>query len=270
MLWDEIIEKSKQMNMQYHHVFQEEAQKAILTALSRERLFNHMVFQGGTALRLFYGNPRFSEDLDFVLRQTTSSVDFTDSIKKIERFVHDIFPFLNAVSISVQKKDFSFQRFIVKTNSEYREQKLRIHLEIAMVSSYDNQSKILVFPPFNPAVRVEDGSEILSDKIVALGRRSYLKGRDLWDIYFLQKEKNMVILWDQIIKKVDEYGDTYELFLEKLSRSISLVENEGISILIDEMKRFLPPQTFEYYYDMFPSIISSLCSDIKSGLNQQR
>jgi len=48
-----------------NQVFQEEVQKAVLASLSRDEAFNHLVFQGGTALRLFYENPRFSEDSDF-------------------------------------------------------------------------------------------------------------------------------------------------------------------------------------------------------------
>jgi predicted nucleotidyltransferase component of viral defense system len=38
----------------------------ILHSLDRHRLLDRLVFQGGTCLRLIYGAPRFSEDLDFV------------------------------------------------------------------------------------------------------------------------------------------------------------------------------------------------------------
>lgn len=37
----------------------------ILYSLSRAGLLDHLTFQGGTSLRLCYGAPRFSEDLDF-------------------------------------------------------------------------------------------------------------------------------------------------------------------------------------------------------------
>src|SRR5437764_3635893 len=38
----------------------------LLSALSDASVLRHVVFQGGTALRLCYGGERYSEDLDFV------------------------------------------------------------------------------------------------------------------------------------------------------------------------------------------------------------
>src|SRR5688572_8067423 len=38
----------------------------VLSALSEAGVLQHVVFQGGTALRLCYGGERYSEDLDFV------------------------------------------------------------------------------------------------------------------------------------------------------------------------------------------------------------
>ena len=42
-------------------------QEIILCALSRANFFDEAAFYGGTALRIFYGLDRFSEDLDFSL-----------------------------------------------------------------------------------------------------------------------------------------------------------------------------------------------------------
>ena len=38
----------------------------LLSALSEAGVLRHVIFQGGTALRLCYGGERYSEDLDFV------------------------------------------------------------------------------------------------------------------------------------------------------------------------------------------------------------
>jgi predicted nucleotidyltransferase component of viral defense system len=43
-------------------------QLLLLDALYGHSGSQHIVFQGGTALRWVYGGPRFSEDLDFVTR----------------------------------------------------------------------------------------------------------------------------------------------------------------------------------------------------------
>ena len=42
-------------------------QEVVLCGLSRSGFFKSAAFYGGTALRIFYGLDRFSEDLDFSL-----------------------------------------------------------------------------------------------------------------------------------------------------------------------------------------------------------
>src|SRR5467141_2998226 len=47
----------------------------LLSALSEAGVLRHVVFQGGTALRLCYGGERYSEDLDFVCGKAGSYLD---------------------------------------------------------------------------------------------------------------------------------------------------------------------------------------------------
>jgi predicted nucleotidyltransferase component of viral defense system len=49
-------------------------QEIVLCGLSRAGFFKSAAFYGGTALRIFYGLDRFSEDLDFSLK--TADLDF--------------------------------------------------------------------------------------------------------------------------------------------------------------------------------------------------
>lgn len=53
---------------QQEQVLKEMLQELTLYALWREGFFNIAAFQGGTCLRILYGLPRFSEDLDFILQ----------------------------------------------------------------------------------------------------------------------------------------------------------------------------------------------------------
>jgi len=43
--------------------------------LSQADFFDHTVFYGGTALQIFHGLDRFSEDMDFSLRENPLSFD---------------------------------------------------------------------------------------------------------------------------------------------------------------------------------------------------
>ncbi len=47
-------------------------QEIVLCGLSRTGFFQRAAFYGGTALRIFYGLDRFSEDLDFSLIAKTA------------------------------------------------------------------------------------------------------------------------------------------------------------------------------------------------------
>jgi predicted nucleotidyltransferase component of viral defense system len=60
-------------NEERRDALKEIVQEITLVALERAHFFNHAAFYGGTALRLFHGLERFSEDLDFSLIESDAS-----------------------------------------------------------------------------------------------------------------------------------------------------------------------------------------------------
>jgi predicted nucleotidyltransferase component of viral defense system len=50
------------------HALKEILQEIVLYALATADFFSTGIFHGGTSLRILYGLPRFSEDLDFLLK----------------------------------------------------------------------------------------------------------------------------------------------------------------------------------------------------------
>lgn len=52
------------------NAIKEVVQEIALCGLSRAGFLKQTAFYGGTALRIFYGLDRFSEDLDFSLKRT--------------------------------------------------------------------------------------------------------------------------------------------------------------------------------------------------------
>ena len=59
-------------------------QEIVLCGLSRAGFFKHAAFYGGTALRIFYGLDRFSEDLDFSL-MAPESFDLGEYLPVLEK-----------------------------------------------------------------------------------------------------------------------------------------------------------------------------------------
>lgn len=49
------------------NILREEAEMLLLYEISQSAISKHLIFYGGTALRLAYNCPRFSEDLDFLM-----------------------------------------------------------------------------------------------------------------------------------------------------------------------------------------------------------
>lgn len=258
MQWNEILKESQFTGFTSSQIFQEQMQKAVLTSMSRQNVFRNLVFQGGTALRIFYNNPRFSEDLDFACIQGVETFDIERVLTNSTSFISSFFPFLQQVKGRMQKKDDLLQQYVLTTQSTVTEQRIRLHVEVAMIPSYHHELRILSFPPLQPVVRVETRDEILADKILALGARPYLKGRDLWDIYFLTKEQELSVDWKLIWKKATDYHEKTQQIKKGIQKSVTTLDTQGIAILDTEMKRFLPPAMFSTYQDMFRDVIEQV------------
>ena len=87
---DQIIEQMlKQYNTQTafdkKNGTKEVIQEIVLCGLSRANFFKTAAFYGGTALRIFYGLDRFSEDLDFSLKVSDLSFDFSKYLPILEK-----------------------------------------------------------------------------------------------------------------------------------------------------------------------------------------
>lgn len=269
MNWEEIREESEKRGLPPDQIFQEKTQNAILTVLSDEKVFTHIVFQGGSCLRIFYNNKRLSEDLDFVLRTEEEHYDLLQWKESIIQFVSKYFPFLTDVQYSLQKKARGLQRTVLRAKGDQKNQNTRIHLELAFVPSYFNEIKDMELYPYISAVRVETLKEILADKILALMSRDYIKGRDLWDLHFLLFTQGQAIPWELVFKKVADYELDPDMFKEAVDPTIEHVSNKGAQKLRQEMKRFLPSPVFEAYEQRFDSMVQAVSQRIQQEYSNE-
>lgn len=67
------------------NAFREIAQEVVLCGLSRAGFFRHAAFYGGTALRVFHGLDRFSEDMDFSLMAPDEGFSLDRFLPQVER-----------------------------------------------------------------------------------------------------------------------------------------------------------------------------------------
>ncbi|MDI6893793.1 MAG: nucleotidyl transferase AbiEii/AbiGii toxin family protein [Bacillota bacterium] len=254
MTWDEIADRASAVGVPPELFFREELQKCVLACLSAQEFFTKAVLQGGTALRLFYGNPRFSEDLDFVLRAPDHPTTLEAHANTIGAFVRTAFPFVHETRITTQKQTPALERVILRVRGPHPAQNLRLNLELAAVPSYSNLPKTLAYQPLNPTVRVESLPEILADKATAIIFRPYLKGRDVWDLHYLIEERGLSIDWSTVARKANDYGHSAAKLRALTAAAAEKLAREGTSALAYEMSRFLSPAALRQYADTFPAM----------------
>jgi len=224
----------------------------IIEALYKSDIAKEIVFQGGTALRLCYGAFRYSEDLDFVLKNTGA-------------FTPDLMKAFNHVFIQSIKKKYGLKAQVdtpkVKASDETKNidvkkwtakimlpsthtRQPKINIEIANVPSYDH-SIVMVKDNYTQkvggsmvaALNVESKTEILADKLIAVAGRSYFKARDFWDIKYLIDDKN-TLNSSLVHRKIKDYK--IQDFQKKFDDKVKLLDDTTIrSQFIKEMERFL-------------------------------
>jgi len=77
-------QKALELKIDKAQVVRESRELIALKGLYESPIGRYLIFKGGTALRLTYGSPRFSEDLDFFLTQDTLKKKFASLVKKIK------------------------------------------------------------------------------------------------------------------------------------------------------------------------------------------
>jgi hypothetical protein len=172
-------------------------QEIALYALWRADFYAVAAFQGGTSLRILHGLPRFSEDLDFILREPGS--DFTWP-PYLERLLDVLTEYgIEAEALPRGRLDKAVQTAVIKDRSVVNQlnlafyqghpgRKLRVKLEIDVdpPAGSDWAYSYLDFPT-DFEVCHQDLPSNFALKIHALLCRDFVKGRDWYDFNWYVK-----------------------------------------------------------------------------------
>jgi len=166
-------------------------QEIALYALWRGDFFDRALFQGSTSLRILHRLPRFSEDLDFILRSPDQDFDWTPYLE----ILVDVFEHFG-LKVEAQprgKMEQAVREAVLKDNSiasqldltfadTGRPRTIRIKLGIdTNPPAPSGEDTIFLDFPADYEVRHQDLSSSFALKIHALLCRQYLKGRDWYD-----------------------------------------------------------------------------------------
>ena len=117
----------------------------------------------------------------------------------------------------------------------------------------------LILPYASSIVLAETPEEILSDKIRALFERSYVKGRDIYDVRWLVNQMGVKPDWGRTRKKLSM--DRMR-FVPARSADHFLTEtgeNEARAAIESDLPRFLPAAIYrEYQKDNYRELLETL------------
>ncbi len=175
-------------------------QEITLAGLARGNFFDKAAFYGGTALRIFYGLPRFSEDLDFTLQSNQPGFSLKPYFKSVEQTLNSFG--LDVLIEEVQKKESDVESAFLKANTKIHflkidagkkfadkiqnNKKMNIKFEVDTTPpiGFETEVKVLT-PPITASVKVLKPSYLFAGKMHAILFRKWqsrVKGRDFYDL----------------------------------------------------------------------------------------
>lgn len=231
-------------------------QEIALYALWRADFFDRALFQGGTSLRILHGLPRFSEDLDFLLRAPDPDFDWSPCLTGVTEVFAQFGLKLEAqprprmdtaVRQALLKDDSIARQLDLSFAGTGRRKTIRIKLEIDVnpPAGSGEATSYLDFPA-DYEVRHQDLASNFALKIHALLCRGFLKGRDWFDFsWYVSRriEPNLVLLQNALVQAGPWSGDgslhvDMAYLKDALASAITRIEWKEAS---SDVERFLRP-----------------------------
>ncbi len=219
-LLDTLKQRAEDEGLPLRIILKEALQIYALAAIYGQPASDRITCQGGTCLRLVYGGPRYSVDVVFVT--TLSNADLAGLFEQVRREVTRLAPlFGGEIALRLQKATPELIRWKVYYRAARQQDSTSISLEFAPYPAYTDHVAMLTPPVGLPAlplvvVRAETLEEIMADKIAAIAGRRYVKGRDVFDLWWL-KRKGIEVDQDLVKKKLSDYEVQPELLRENLT-----------------------------------------------------
>jgi len=220
------------------NILREYTQNLFLWQLYLQKGSDNMLFKGGTALRLIYNSPRFSEDLDFTsVKISKLAIEdmIQDALVEIERF---------GIHVRVDEFSITSGGYICFISMNVLEETLAIELNILKRISGALKGEATFIsndfvPPYN-LIQLPQ-RELVNEKIKALLERA--KPRDFFDLYFMMRSNLLATeqkgsLYKALVKlKSKDYNFTKELkiFLPRSHQAIIKNFKQTLQREIDKM-----------------------------------
>jgi len=241
MLKIEEIEKlSTKYQMSLVAVAREYCQHNILANFYNQRGSEKLLFKGGTALRILFRSPRFSEDLDFTAIYNPTYREIEDILTNTLGDLHNW-----GFNINLLEAKKTTGGYLAKINFSLHQLKFLIKIEISFRKS-DKKIQSQTSPVQNEYIHTYNivhlpSVEIVDGKISALLTRA--KARDWYDLYFFLRGRMLEVkhkkqLPELLEKLKNSKADFKKELKDFLPRSHQIILKDFQANLIREIKKF--------------------------------
>lgn len=234
---DEIIKLALRIQTTEQNIRREYFQHLFLSLFYKQEGADNVYFKGGTALRLAYNSPRFSEDLDF------------------DSPLADIGGIENAIISTLAEAE----RDGVKTELDEAKQTAGGYLSTMSFSALGHVVPIRIEISFRDRTKERMAANITSDffpdyAIVQLDQNQLVQGklnalfdrkkpRDFYDFYFLLRHNMLPSDKKEILEKTSvilaNYRQSFDELKEFLPKSHHMIIKDFKTTLEREIKRYL-------------------------------
>jgi hypothetical protein len=235
-------------------------QEIALAGLARSGFFEKAAFYGGTALRIFHGVKRFSEDLDFSLLERTPDFQF-------HVFLDGMLDEFHALGIDVEVKEkaktaqTAIESAFLKPDTTWKELvfkgiipqekvslrpdiKIKLEIDTDPPTGFATEEKLLL-KPFSFYTKCCSTPDLFAGKMHALLFRKWkgrTKGRDWFDMEWYIRN-NIPLHLDHFIVRAKQSGDWAKDTMSRaefdalIKQKIDLV---NIADIREDITRFIP------------------------------
>jgi len=235
-------ETIKKMALQFKtteiNVAREYVQHLFLSFFYQEKKSERVLFKGGTALRIVFQSPRFSEDLDFSgfgINLTMLETLLVNVMDKVDR---------TGVTIDLSESKRTSGGYIGVLNLAFSDYQTRILMEVSLRKKTKVKGEsVLVAGDFLPpyTVAILPRIDLIDEKLAAVLTRA--KPRDYYDVYFLLRKGLISVEQRKALKEIKRRLKLEKLSIEKELRDFLPSYQQRIirdfhEILLREVSRY--------------------------------
>lgn len=189
----------KQLGISRDQILREEAEMEFLRELSEDKLGSKVIFYGGTALRLAFGSPRFSEDIDLLRIKGITFTEFAKFIQKLAKnypdwSIKDIKDKRQTMFALISIKDTKMKHsFSLKIEIHKPAKKVKLETNLSLIKSpLSIAEPLLLVPTLLELKRLKENA--LADR---------KKARDIFDLWYIAQSLRINF---KIVGKLPKYS----------------------------------------------------------------